>query len=94
MSDIQTTSEINFETDEFLQKQEPSQAFRLAPWTDPDVKIEEYRRRRQNHIIKRDDYKQRFIEFKIYMRKMHIGVNRKPPAERFPEFLAKVKRTK
>ena len=90
MSEVQITSEINFETDEYLRK-EPSQAFRLAPWTDPDAKIEEYRRRRQNHIVKRDDYKRRFVEFKIHIRKMHVGEHRRAPAERFPEFLAKVR---
>ena len=90
MSSIQSSSEIDFETDQFLQKEE-SEAFRLPPWTDPDTKIESYRRRRQNHIVKRDDYKKRFIEFKIYMRKMQVGQNRKPPSKSFPEFLAKVK---
>ena len=89
MSVIQSSSEIDFETDQFLQK-EDTEAFRLPPWTDPDVKIESYRRRRQNHEIKRDDYKRRFIEFKIFMRKMQVGQNRKAPSQSFPEFLAKV----
>ena len=90
MSEIQETSTINFDTDEFLQKEKDAEDYQLPPWVNPDKKLEEYRRRRQNHIVKRDNYKQRFIEYKMHIRRMHVGEKRKAPTTALPGFLAKV----
>ena len=86
---IEESSTINFDTDEFLRK-ERTEELQLPPWVNPDKKLEEYRRRRQNHIVKRDNYKQRFIEYKMHIRRMHVGQKRKAPPTSLPEFLAKV----
>ena len=90
MSDIQSTSTIDFDADEFFRKDDESESIKLPPWADPDKKIEEYRRRRQNHIVKRDNYKQRFIEYKTHIRKMRVGSKSRPPSRTLPEFLIKV----
>ena len=82
---------INFDTDQFFNQDRISEAIRLPPWVDPDKKIQAYRRRRQNHIIKRDDYADRFKKYQVFLRKTKIGDQHKPPTQSFLDFADKVR---
>ena len=91
MSDANEFELINFDVDEFLRKDIESNAFRLPPWSDPDKKIADYKRRREKHIVIRDDYHARFIQYKIMLKKTKTGdKENKPPTKSFYDFAEKV----
>ena len=95
MSDANSTIEelalVNFDVDEFLNKEAQNQVLRLPPWSDPDQKILDYQRRLEKHRVLRDDYHKRFIEYKILLKRTRTGEKeRKPPTKSFYDFAEKV----
>ena len=82
---------VNFDVDEFLNKEAQSLVTRLPPWTDPDKKIQDYQRRLEKHKVLRDDYHKRFVEYKIMLKRTRTGEKEnKPPTKSFYDFAEKV----
>ena len=82
---------VNFDVEEFLQKEECLNAIKLPVWTNPDKKIEDYKRRLEKHKILRDEYHKKFVDYKIMLKRTHTGEKEnKPPTKSFYEFVDKV----